>query len=232
MRKNSSSGIGGLILAVACVAVLLLTRSSHPGLFSGLLGIILVSAVLIILLVGVVLFFAFRGTAKDAKEKQLRDGASALTEEQTAALNKGRADLMELRRQIMKVSNPDIRSRCNEICAVIDKILVTLREKPKKIQSVRQFFNYYVPTLGEIVSKYERIERSGVEAAGMADKVKSYLDQIRRAMDKQYANLFEDDKLDMSVEMEAMTLACKRDGLIEDTDSAVQQGESTINLTL
>ena len=51
-------------------------------------------------------------------------------------------------------------------------------------------------------------------------------------MDKQYANLFEDDKLDMSVEMEAMTLACKRDGLIEDTVSAVQQGESTINLTL
>ena len=232
MKKNSSSGIGVIILAVVCVAVLLLTRTSHPTLFSGLLGIILVSAVLIILLVAAVLFFALRGTARDAKEKQLRDGVTALTEEQTAALNKGRADLMELRRQIMKVSNSEVRSKSNEICSVVDKILLTLREKPGKIQSVRQFFNYYVPTLGEIVSKYERIERSGVEASGMTEKVKTYLDQIRAAMDKQYANLFEDDKLDMSVEMEAMTLACKRDGLIEDTVSAVQQGESTINLTL
>ena len=37
-----------------------------------------------------------------------------------------------------------------------------------------------------------------------------------KAMEKQYNGLFDDDKLDLSVDMEALTLACKRDGLLED----------------
>jgi hypothetical protein len=34
-------------------------------------------------------------------------------------------------------------------------------------------------------------------------------------MEKQYNSLFDDDKLDLTVDMEALTLACKRDGLLE-----------------
>ena len=51
-------------------------------------------------------------------------------------------------------------------------------------------------------------------------------------MDKQYKSLFEDDMLDMSVEMEAMKMAMKRDGLISDDETEVKDGEDTINLTL
>jgi hypothetical protein len=39
---------------------------------------------------------------------------------------------------------------------------------------------------------------------------------MESAMEKQYLNLFEDDKLDLSVEMAVMTQICKRDGLLAD----------------
>ena len=38
------------------------------------------------------------------------------------------------------------------------------------------------------------------------------------AMEKQYNNLFENDILDLTVEMEVLTQICKRDGLLTDAD--------------
>ena len=49
-------------------------------------------------------------------------------------------------------------------------------------------------------------------------------------MDKQYENLFQSDFLDMTVEMEAMTMACKRDGLL--TEEELSSPDSEVNLTL
>ena len=103
-------------------------------------------------------------------------------------------------------------------------------KKPESIPAVRQFLNYYLPTLGEIITKYERVERSGVDMQDMTAKVSEYLDKIAAAMDKQYENLFQSDFLDMTVEMEAMTMACKRDGLL--TEEELSSPDSEVNLTL
>ena len=52
----------------------------------------------------------------------------------------------------------------------------------------------------------------------MTDKVRNYLNDVDKALKKFYTNLFEDEKLDLTVEMEAMTMAVKRDGLITDDE--------------
>lgn len=235
MRKNSS-GIGGAVLAILGVAFLMVSRTAFPHIFRGLLGMLIVVAVLIMVLVSAVVFFALSGASRDAKNKKLRDDLNAISEEQAKALTRGRQNLMELRRQIMRVHNVDIRSKSNDICSMIDKILLTLREKPEKIQTVRQFFNYYLPTMSAIIAKYERLEKSGVDTGSMSSTVVNYLTDIRNAMDKLYANLFVSDMLDMSVEMEAMALAFKRDGLIEEsflnTVPVPEKETEHINLTL
>ena len=155
-----------------------------------------------------------------------------LTVEQENILTKGRTNLLELRMIINKIKDPEIREMSREICDVNEKILKTLRQKPEKIPQVRQFLNYYLPTLGEILVKYERIEKSGVPAKQSEEKVEKYLADIKKAMEKQYENLYEDDKLDLSVEMEAMTMAAKSDGLISDENYKVEDGEHQITLTL
>ena len=63
----------------------------------------------------------------------------------------------------------------------------------------------------------------------MSEKVSGYLDQIQSAMERQYANLFEDDLLDMTAEMQTMTAVCRRDGLL--TDGSVET-DGGIRLTL
>ncbi|MBR3125876.1 MAG: hypothetical protein IKF42_10735, partial [Mogibacterium sp.] len=66
----------------------------------------------------------------------------------------------------------------------------------------------------------------------MTEKVLTYLTDIKVALEKLYKSLFDDDKLDLHVEMEAMKMAMKRDGLISEDETEVKDGEDTINLTL
>ena len=83
---------------------------------------------------------------------------------------------------------------------------------------MRPFFNYYLPTLEKILIKYKEIESSGVPTEEITQSTITCLEDIKMAMEKQYNNLFENDILDLTVEMEVLTQICKRDGLLTDAD--------------
>ena len=201
-----------------------------PGIFKVALIAGSIAVAVIVALIVVAIILAVKSGKDDAKKKGTDTKTkAALDADQTAVLTKGREQLMELRRLVMRVKNRSVHDKAYEICGVADKILQTLKQKPEKIQSTRQFLNYYLPTLGEIISKYRRIEESGVPHDETTQKVESYLTDIKKAMDKQYANLFADDMLDMSVEMEAMKMAVKRDGLLTEEEMKV---DDKITLTL
>ena len=221
-NNNSSSGIGGLLGIVACIAAFFVARKFFPSLGKLLLiaGIVLV--VLIVAIV-IIVIACSKSTAKDKKKTGLSDEASAV-------LSKGRTQLMDLRRNGMCIKNQQIRTESEVICKSVDKILRTLREQPEDIPEARQFFNYYLPTFGKIISKYLMLERSGIPAQNVTESTISCLPDIKTALEKQHANLFEDDMLDLSVEMEALKVNCKRDGLLADED--FNTSEETIPLTL
>ena len=223
--KNRYSGVLGIIGVVAAGGLFAVLRNFAPRLSTVLLvigGILLVG---LLVLIGVIVFFAFY----KPKNKKAADAAR---EEATQVWAKGRAHLMELRRRTMLVKNQEIRKRNEEICAVADKILHALKEQTDDIPRVRKFFNYYLPTLGSILTKYVRVEESGVPNEPLAESTIECLKNIKQAMEKQYENLFEDDILDLSVEMEVLTQTCKRDGLLSDDNFEAQKDESNITLML
>ncbi len=250
MNKKTSGGLttAGIIALIVLVIVLKRSDVSVGGLVGGAVKIVIVVLLLIAALVALVIVLAFT-TRKDkgasgSQRKSTAAPASGtsrpvtpppasavkLTPEQEDILKKGRSNLSQLRIMAMRVRSTPIRTKATAICGSVEKILNVLREKPESIPAVRQFLNYYLPTLGEIITKYERVERSGVDMQDMTAKVSEYLDKIDAAMDKQYENLFQSDFLDMTVEMEAMTMACKRDGLL--TEEELSAPDSEVNLTL
>ena len=204
MRDNSS-GLSGVLGLAGIVALFLLARRFLPTLATVMLWIAGIAAVLLIVLIGLVIYFSVTGS----KEKNNPDSPSAV-------LPKARSDLMELRRMQVKIRNREIASLCRELTDIGNKTLAVLKQKPDSVASVRQFLNYYLPTLGKILGTYVRVEESGSMTDELAVNTVIHLGEIRKAMEKQYDSLFDDDKLDLSVDMEALTLACKRDGLLED----------------
>lgn len=224
MHDQKSGGrIAAALLGAAAVLALLLSRLSVSGVVRLLLKLALIVLIALAVLVGVMLFFALH-KSKDASAPK----APELSKENEALLTQGRANLAQLRSMAARIRNSEIRGKCAPICASIDKILKALREQPEDIPRVRSFFNYYLPTLGTILTKYEYLERSHAPLDEMTVKVSGCLDQIAAAMEKQYANLFEDDILDMTAEMQTLTAVCRKDGLL--TDGA--QTDSGIHLTL
>ncbi|MBR6231427.1 MAG: 5-bromo-4-chloroindolyl phosphate hydrolysis family protein [Lachnospiraceae bacterium] len=231
MGKNALFGAGAIALILAALGIL---SRFAPGMFKGLLIAGVVIVVIIAALIIGLIAFALSRSKSDAKT--VRDnknaGKATVNSEQSEILAKGRENLMELRKLIVRIKDREIHKKANEVCAVIDKILQTLREKPDKIPNTRQFFNYYLPTLKEVLNKYKRIEDSGVEHTDMTRKVSNYLTDCKNAMDKQYEGLFANDILDMTVDMEAMKQAVKRDGLASEEGVAVGEGDDKISLTL
>ncbi len=205
--NNRSGGIGILGLA-GLVAVFLILRKFVPALAKLFLILGGVAAIGVVALVVLVLFFAFRKPKKTPEQQKSEVAASTL--------QKGRTQLMDIRRLAMKIKHPEIRKVSESICSIIDKILRTLKEQPGDVPRVGRFFYYYLPTLQSILTKYTRLESTGIPAEDTAEKTLSCLKDMESAMEKQYLNLFEDDKLDLSVEMAVMTQICKRDGLLAD----------------
>lgn len=233
--KHSSGGAGILGL-LALVAGFFLLRRTVPSLARIFLILGGIAALGVAVLVGLVIFFAMR-KPKKSPEQQQKDEAARI-------LQQGRAHLLEIRKLTMKVKDSSIRTVSENICSSIDKILRTLKEQPGDIPSVGRFFHYYLPTLQSVLTKYTRLEANGVPAADAAEKTLSGLQDMQAAMEKQYQNLFEDDKLDLTVEMAVLTQICKRDGLLADdctipeaprvpqTDSRPKEEEQGITLTL
>ena len=63
----------------------------------------------------------------------------------------------------------------------------------------------------------------------MTEKVVEHLRDMENAFRKQYESLYQGDMLDLSVEIEAMTIACKRDGLLSDADF-IKNEENAVQL--
>ena len=206
MRDNSS-GITGILGLAGIVALFLLARRFLPSLATVMLWIAGIAAVVLIILIGLVIYFSVTGS----KEKNNPDSPAAV-------LTKARSELMELRRNQLRIRNKEIASLCREITDIGDKILAVLKQKPDSVAGVRQFLNYYLPTLGKILGTYVRVEESGSMTDELSGNTVTHLGEIRKAMAKQYDSLFDNDRLDLSVDMEALTLACKRDGLLDEEE--------------
>ena len=190
---------------------LIIGAAALIGNFKGLLltgGLVLGG---LLILTAVILFIALKVSGDEAKNAP--EEVKMLPED-AAVYQTARKDLTELRVLNARLKESEIRSESNEICAAMEKILSALKEDPTRIASAQMFLQYYLPTQKNILTKYHQIVSSGVSHGDLKEKVMNHLADIKTATDKQLLNVFEDDMLDISAEMELMSTSIKQDGLM------------------
>lgn len=209
---NKKTGISGIAVAAIVIVALLILRNVIGG--GSVLGSVIkiVSIVFIALLALALIVLILALVTADRKNK---DGTGEPDDEQAQLIKNARGELMSLRRAGMKIRNADIRSGADKAAAGVDRILTELKRQPDQLPAQRQFLNYYLPTITQVLKKYGHFEESGVADESVTENAKKYFTDVNAALEKQYENLFSKDKLDMTVEMEAMTIAAKREGLLE-----------------
>ncbi|MBO4872554.1 MAG: 5-bromo-4-chloroindolyl phosphate hydrolysis family protein [Lachnospiraceae bacterium] len=190
---------------------LIIGAAALIGNFKGLLltgGLVLGG---LLILTAVILFIALKVSGDEAKNAPEE---VKMSPEDAAVYQTARKDLTELRVLNARLKESEIRSESNEICAAMEKILSALKEDPTRIASAQMFLQYYLPTQKNILTKYHQIVSSGVSHGDLKEKVMNHLADIKTATDKQLLNVFEDDMLDISAEMELMSTSIKQDGLM------------------
>ena len=203
--NNKGSSLGWLIPLGAIILVVSLLGRLPSLLVTG--GIVLGA---LLILTAVILIISLKGSRDEA----LKKAESNLSPEDAAVLSEARKDLTGLRVLNARIMEPEIRMASNEICQTIEKILNALKEKPDRIASAQMFLQYYLPTQRNILTKYHQIASSGMEHSDLKEKVMTHLADIKTATEKQLSNVYEDDMLDISAEMELMNVSIKEDGLV------------------
>lgn len=247
MNRKNSSGCWWVLVPLGFVALLVL-KQMLPLISKILLTLLGIAVCLAVVLIVLVIYFSKNSDRDKEKQAQVHrepqhiptaskpqsssEKENSCTLEQMQILNKGRSHLMELRALATRIGDINVRKRSEDVCREIERILNVLQKQPEDISRVRQFFNYYLPTLGSILMKYLRLEEGNVVSDSTTVKVMSCLREIQSAMEKQYTALYDNDLVDLTVEMEALTLACKRDGLLVSEDFTLREGEREISLTL
>lgn len=215
--NGAGKGGGGIILLIVTIlaaAGLVVSYILKPSLFKILIWVA-IAAVVIVIIISVLLIYVANKSGGEKDENTAVGGVNEnLSEEQNQILADARKELMGLRRVIMKIRGADVRGQANDVCGQLDSIIQTLREKPEKITDTRQCLNYYIPTIKGVLTRYEDLDKKAQLEDSTKEKMMSFLKDASSALTKQYNNLFEKDRLDMEVEMEAMTIGLKRDGLL------------------
>ena len=147
-------------------------------------------------------------------EAELESGDRGLDQE----LRDSRAELDKLRGAAEGMSAA-IAAQLGRMDKAGKAILAAVAEKPARAGQVRKFLKYYLPTTAKLLEQYR--EMAGVTVRGEhIDKamrsVENSLGLIAAAFEKQLDNLYRDDAVDMTSDVQVLETMMSGDGLTDE----------------
>ena len=100
--------------------------------------------------------------------------------------------------------NNDIIKSVDEITKLTDEIIVSLSQRPRKVEQVFSFFDYYLDILYKILYKYNYINNNkekSEEDTKFINSCDDYINKILESFQKQYKNMQESKIIDIENEI-------------------------------
>lgn len=144
-----------------------------------------------------------------------------------ALLQKGRQMLSELRAERNALPDKGLADRLTQLENRCADIFRAVYDKPAKASQIRKFMDYYLPTTLKMARAYRALgERNvqGAEAAQARKRIDDALGVVLTGCQKLLDNLYRDDMLDITTDIDVLEQMLKRDGLTEsDLQRAAEQ---------
>ena len=120
---------------------------------------------------------------------------------------------------VPKVESKETKKNLMEIYDTVIKILNTVQFNPKKAKKINNFFDYYLPVLIKIVSKYDEVENQKLKSQEGKDflvKADKMIKDTNEAFSNILASLYQSDIIDADADMKVYDLMLKADGITGD----------------
>ncbi len=153
---------------------------------------------------------------KDVEELPLSGDETA-----DGVITKGQEMLRQIHAENDAIPDEALSKQMDELSRKCVQIFRTVAEKPGKATQIRKFMNYYLPTTLKMLTNYRTMQQRGVSEKDMAEARETLIrgmDMVLTACQKQLDNLYKDNMLDVSTDIDVLEQMLKRDGF---TDSGV-----------
>lgn len=137
-----------------------------------------------------------------------------------------RKEQKQIKNLIPKVEKPETKQDLKEINETINKILEEVEKNPKKEKSLNNFFDYYLPVLIKITTRYDEIENTRLTSKDektFMTKAEKIIKDTNKAFKTILSNLYQKDIMDTDADMKVYELMLKADGIVE--DNIIKKGE-------
>lgn len=124
----------------------------------------------------------------------------------------------EIFKLIPKVEAEKTKQCLTEIHDTVNKIINTVEKKPKKIDKLDNFFEYYLPVLIKIVNRYDEVENQSLkseEGKSFIKKADKMISDTNVAFQSLLSSLYQKDIMDVDADIEVYNLMMKADGMVD-----------------
>lgn len=183
---------------------------------------------LLAFLVGKVISIMAQGvdtTKKAPAQKPIEKTGDATVD---GMIEKGLELLKAIREENDKIPDAELTRQINEIDATAREIFRTVAEQPGKAPQIRRFMDYYLPTTLKMLAGYSKMNErnvTGKQADETRRQIENATQVVVKAFKKQLNNLYEDDILDISTDVEVLETLLKSDGLVETGLGTMTRGQ-------
>lgn len=229
--KGLGAGIIGFGATFALFSVLF-----HPNSLGRLLLGLLLSG-----LIGTVIRIMGSGldvsthNKQDAEPESLQKVAQDTgNPEVDAILQKGRDMIGQIRAERKGIKDATLVDKLTQLENQCGEIFRAVYDKPAKASQIRKFMDYYLPTTLKMVRAYRTLgERNvyGADAAAARQRIDDAMGIVLKGCQKLLDNLYRDDVLDITTDIDVLEQMLKRDGLTEsDLQRAAEQARQAAAL--
>jgi hypothetical protein len=118
------------------------------------------------------------------------------------------------------IPDEEMSDKISRLEAVSAKIFDQAKSDPDKLPRMRKFMDYYLPTSLKLLQTYAELDAQGVEGENISEskrRIEQTMDTLVHAFETQLDQLFQEDAMDVSADIDVMENMLRADGLAGDT---------------
>ena len=154
--------------------------------------------------------------------------------EADALLEKGRQMILVIREENAKIPDTSLTQKLDTLEGLCAEVFRAVKDKPAKAPQIRKFMEYYLPTTLKMVKSYRMLGDQTLSGSDVADakaRIDSALGVVIKGCRKMLTNLYKDDVLDITTDIDVLEQMLKRDGLTEsDLELAAEQAKQAARI--
>lgn len=231
-KKKQKSGLGAGIIGFGAVFALF-SSIFHPHSLGGYLLAAVLSffAGSIVRVMAQGLDLTTHNKEPESLQKVQADTGNPEVDE---LLNRGREMIKEIRAENDRIPDESLSAKLDELESCCAEIFRAVYDKPAKAPQIRKFMEYYLPTTLKMVKNYRLLgdrDYGNAETKKARQRIDDALGVVNDGCHHMLDQLYRDDMLDITTDIDVLEQMLKRDGLTEnDLRKAAQQARQAAQL--